>query len=97
MCCMVTSLLLLGPRFGALLWWLINPLRFSAAFSSFIWPILGIIFLPWTTLMYLIVWSPITGVYGLDWLWLGIAVLIDLGTYAGGGYGNRDRIPGYAR
>jgi hypothetical protein len=97
MCCMVTSLLLLGPRFGALLWWLINPLRFSAAFSSFIWPILGIIFLPWTTLMYLIVWSPITGVYGLDWLWLGIAVLIDLGTYAGGGYGNRERIPGYAR
>jgi hypothetical protein len=97
MCCMVTSLFLLGPRFGALLWWLINPLRFSVAFSSFIWPVLGIIFLPWTTLMYLIVWSPITGVYGLDWLWLGIAVLIDLGTYAGGGYGNRERIPGYAR
>ncbi|MGD8905108.1 MAG: hypothetical protein PVI67_16220, partial [Anaerolineae bacterium] len=77
-------------------WWLINPLRFSAAFSSFIWPALGIIFLPWTTLMYLIVWSPVTGVYGLDWLWLVLAVLADLGTYAGGGYGNRDRIPGYA-
>jgi hypothetical protein len=75
---------------------LINPLRFSAAFSSFIWPALGIIFLPWTTLMYLIVWSPVTGVYGLDWLWLVLAVLADLGTYAGGGYGNRDRIPGYA-
>ena len=96
MCCFITSLFLLGPRFATLIWWLINPLRFSAAFSSFIWPALGIIFLPWTTLMYLIVWSPVTGVYGLDWLWLVLAVLADLGAYAGGGYGNRDRIPGYA-
>jgi hypothetical protein len=74
---------------------LINPFRFSAAFSSVIWPILGIIFLPWTTLMYLIVWSPATGIVGLDWLWLGIAVVTDIGSYAGGGYGNRNRIPGY--
>jgi len=96
MCCFITSLFLLGPRFATLIWWLINPLRFSAAFSSFIWPALGIIFFPWTTLMYLIVWSPVTGFYGLDWLWLVLAVLADLGTYAGGGYGNRDRIPGYA-
>ena len=96
MCCFITSLFLLGPRFATLIWWLINPLRFSAVFSSFIWPALGIIFFPWTTLMYLIVWSPVTGVYGLDWLWLVLAILADLGTYAGGGYGNRDRIPGYA-
>jgi hypothetical protein len=96
MCCFITSLFLLGPRFATLIWWLINPVRFNVAFSSFIWPILGVIFLPWTTLMYLIVWSPVTGVYGLDWLWLALAVLADLGTYAGGGYGNRDRIPGYA-
>jgi hypothetical protein len=96
MCCFITILFLLGPRFATLIWWLINPVRFNVAFSSFIWPILGVIFLPWTTLMYLIVWSPVTGVYGLDWLWLGLAVLADLGTYAGGGYGNRDRIRGYA-
>jgi hypothetical protein len=95
MCCFFTTLVLLGPRFASLIWWLINPFRFSAAFSSVIWPILGIIFLPWTTLMYLIVWSPATGIVGLDWLWLGIAVVADIGSYAGGGYGNRNRIPGY--
>jgi hypothetical protein len=94
MCCFITTLFLLGPRFAALIWWLINPLRFNAAFSSFIWPILGIIFLPWTTLMYLIVWSP-TGFHGLDWLWLGLALVADIGSYVGGGYGNRERIPGY--
>ena len=95
MCCFLTSLFLLGPRFAALVWWLINPVRFSAAFSTFIWPVLGIIFAPWTTLMYLIVWSPANGIAGFDWLWIGLAVLADIGMYAGGGYGNRNRIPGY--
>ena len=77
MCCFLTALLLLGPRAGILVWWLINPVRWQATFSSFIWPLLGFIFVPWTTLMYVLV-AP------------GGIVL-----YAGGGYGNRDRIPGY--
>jgi hypothetical protein len=54
---------------------------------------LGIIFLPWTTLMYLIVFPG--GVVGFDWLWLGLGVLAGISTYDGGGYGNRERIPGY--
>ena len=97
MCCLVTSLFLFGPRAATLIWWLINPIRFDLAFSSFIWPILGFIFLPWTTLMYLVVWSPVRGVYGFDWVLLGLAVLADIGTYTGGAYGNRERIPGYSR
>jgi hypothetical protein len=43
--------------------------------------------------MYLLV-AP-GGVFGIDWLWMTLAILADLGTYAGGGYGNRDRIRGY--
>jgi hypothetical protein len=34
------------------------------------------------------------GVAGWDWVWMILAVLIDLGSYGGGGYGNRDRIRG---
>ena len=94
MCCFITALMLFGPRLAILVWWLFNPLRFANAFGSFIWPILGTIFLPWTTLMYLIVWSPVGGIYGLDWLWLGLGVLFDIMTYGGGGYGNRDRLRG---
>jgi hypothetical protein len=89
MCCLFTTLLLLGPRAGVLVWWLINPARFSLAFSTFIWPLLGFLFLPWTTLMYLLVFP--MGVVGFDWIWLGLGVLADIGTYGGGGYGNRDR------
>ena len=36
------------------------------------------------------------GVFGLDWLWLGLAVIADIGMHAGGAYGNRERVPGYA-
>jgi hypothetical protein len=89
MCCLFTSLVLLGPRFAALIWWLINPFRFSAAFSNFIWPVLGIIFLPWTTLMYVIVYG-INGIVGFDWIWLGIAFLADIASYGGGAARRKD-------
>jgi hypothetical protein len=74
---------------------LINPARWQLAFDSFLWPLLGFLFLPWTTLMYVIVF--VGGVTGFDWVWLGLALLADIGSYAGGGYGNRDRVPGYGR
>ena len=93
MCCFFTALVFLGPRAGILIWWLINPARWQAAFDSLIWPLLGFIFLPWTTLMYVLV-VPVDGIVGFDWIWLGLAVLADISMYAGGGYGNRDRIPG---
>jgi len=93
MCCFLTSLFLLGPRAAILVWWLLNPLRWQLTFSTFIWPLLGFIFVPWTTLMYVLV-AP-GGIVLFDWVLLALAVLADIGMYAGGGYGNRDRIPGY--
>ena len=93
MCCFLTTLLLLGPRAGILVWWLINPVRWQAVFPSFIWPLLGFIFVPWTTLMYVLV-AP-GGIVMFDWILLALAVLADIAMWGGGGYGNRDRIPGY--
>ena len=93
MCCFFSTVLFLGPRAAVLIWWLIRPVYYQVVFNSFIWPLLGLIFAPWTTLMYLLV-AP-GGVFGIDWLWMSFAILADLGTYAGGGYGNRDRIRGY--
>ena len=85
----------LFPRLGVLLIWLARPLLFSAAFGGFwLWPILGIIFLPFTTLMYVLLWSPGAGLVGLGWLWLILAFLIDVGGFGGTGYANRGR---YAR
>jgi hypothetical protein len=94
MCCLFTALLLLGPRFAILIWYLVQPLRFQTAFSTWIWPLLAALFLPWTMLMYLIVFSG--GVTGFDWVWLGLGLVADIASYTGGGYGNRDRLRGYA-
>ncbi len=94
MCCIFTVLLFLGPRAGILIWWLINPVRWEVAFNSFIWALVGFIFVPWTTLMYVIV-APGGNVTGFDWVWLGLALLSDISMYAGGGIGNRKRVPSY--
>jgi len=95
MCCLFTSLVLFGPRLGILIWWLLDPIRWNLAFQSFIWPLLGFVFLPWTTLMY--VGVGVNGLSWFDWVWLAIALMVDLGSYGGGAYGNRDRIPGYGQ
>ena len=53
MCCLFTTLLLLGPRVAGAIWWLVQPIRWQAAFNnSWLWPVLGLIFVPWLTLMY---------------------------------------------
>jgi hypothetical protein len=91
MCCLWTILIFLGPRAAGIVWWLAQPLRWQTAFNnSWLWPVLGLIFLPWLTLMFVLV-AP-GGIVGFDWLWLGVALLGDIGFYAGGGYKNRDRL-----
>jgi len=92
MCCLFTSLFLLGPRVANIVWWILQPGRWDLAFSSWLWPVLGILFAPWTTMMYVIV-AP-AGVNGLDWLWVVLGVLADVAFWSGGAWGNRDRIPG---
>jgi hypothetical protein len=94
-CCLLTSLFFLGPRAAIVVWWILQPLRWEATFSTFLWPLLGFLVLPWTTLMYVVV-AP-GGVQGFEWFWLALSFVVDLAGYAGGGYGNRERVPGYAR
>ena len=56
MCCVVASLFALGPRAAILIWWLVEPVRWGAAFDTFVWPFIGFLILPWTTLMYVLVY-----------------------------------------
>ncbi|NTU70727.1 MAG: hypothetical protein HGB10_02755 [Coriobacteriia bacterium] len=81
-CCLFASILAGAPRFAFVLWWLFQPGRIGRTFDGFLWPLLGLIFVPWTTLMYVMVYPG--GIGGFDWLWLALALFIDLGTYGGG-------------
>jgi hypothetical protein len=87
------SALLLLPRALIVIWWFMDQPRWAAAFGSVLWPILGFILLPWTTLAYVLV-AP-NGLGLLDWVLIGLAVLADVGSWGGGAYGNRDRMPTY--
>jgi hypothetical protein len=89
--CLFLLLLFFGPRTVIAIWWFLQPLQWDAAFHSFLLPFLGFLFLPWTTLMYILV-AP-GGLDGLDFLWLGIGLVADIASYAGGGlFGRRRRI-----
>ena len=80
-CCLVLSAGFLGPRFALLLWWLFGD-KVDAAFSSWVWPLLGLLVLPWTTLAYVLAWGPLQGVSGLGWVVVAIGVMADLATYS---------------
>ncbi len=93
MCCFFTTLILFGPRLALFIWWIFQPLRFNVAFNTFIWPLLGLIFLPWTTLLYLLLFAG--GVTGFEWVILGLGLVADIASYSGGAWGNRERLGKY--
>jgi hypothetical protein len=93
MCCLFTTMVLVGPRAAIIVWGLAQPARWELAFSTFVWPLFGFLFLPWTTLMYVAVIP--NGVTGFDWFWIVIGAIIDIASYSGSAYGNRDRIRSY--
>ena len=82
MCCLALSAGFIGPRFALLIWWIFGS-KVDAAFSSWIWPLLGLLFLPWTTLCYVLAWGPIYGVSGFwGWLLVALGLAADFATYS---------------
>ncbi len=90
----LTALVSFGSRLLLLMYWISRPVQWNAAFSTFIFPCLGFLFLPFTTLVYVWLVQGAGGIQGLDWLWLGLAVFCDIANTASAGYANRNRLPG---
>jgi hypothetical protein len=80
MCCLVLTAGFLGPRVALLAWWIFGE-KVDLAFDTWVWPLLGLIALPWTTLAYVVVWSPIVGVDGAEWIVVALGFLGDVLTY----------------
>jgi hypothetical protein len=94
--CLFATMLLFGPRIAGIFWWIVSPGRWDAAFNdNWFWPVLGLIFLPLTTLMWVLV-CPTGNPNGFDWFWLALAVFGDIASYGSSGYTNRERVPGYS-
>jgi hypothetical protein len=72
------------PRIALFMVWLVRPRLVDAAFDSWIWPLLGIIFLPFATLMYVIFYATGGALSGWEWFWVVIAGCLDVAHLAAG-------------
>jgi hypothetical protein len=81
MCCLALTAGFIGPRVALFIWWIFGD-KVDAAFDSWIWPLLGLVFLPWTTLAYVLAWGPLLGVSGWGWVVVGLGLAADIATYS---------------
>jgi hypothetical protein len=84
MCCLVALALAVSPRLALVLVWLFTAEVTQAFAGGVIAPLLGLVFLPLTTLAYAIAWAPAGGVRGAGWVLVLVGLLLDLGAYGGG-------------
>ena len=88
--CLLAVFAAFFPRVALVLVWLFTNLV-DRAFDVFLIPLIGLILLPFTTLMYVFVWSPGGGVTGFDWFWVILGLLLDLSSYGSGERSRRSR------
>ena len=83
-CLLMSLTALLLPRVLMFFIWLLTD-WFPRAFETTVWPVLGFLFMPYTTLAYMAAILNAGSVTG-GWLVLVIvAVLVDIGNWGGGG------------
>ena len=68
----------LAPRIFLILAWIFNERWDLVWQGNWFLPLLGIIFLPYTTVMYMLSWNAVTGITGWDWLWIALGVMLDI-------------------
>jgi hypothetical protein len=92
--CLLASLAAFAPRLVLLLAWIFSA-RWDVVWKgNWLWPLAGIIFAPYTTVMYMLVWTPVVGIVGWDWMWIALGVLLDIMKWSQIANSRRG-IPGY--
>ena len=87
--CLVAAVALLFPRLVIVLLAVFGTYLHDA-YETPLWPLLGFIFLPFTTLAYALAMNAGGGLAGIYLVIFVIAVLLDLGSF-GGSYSSRGR------
>lgn len=91
--CLLAFGISVAPRLMLFLAWIFSERWDIVWQGNWLLPLLGIIFAPFTTIMYMLVWTPL-GVQGWDWMWIILGVLLDVMKWTQA-YAYRDRVPGY--
>jgi hypothetical protein len=81
--CLAVVLALISPRLALVAMWLGSNIL-GRAFDNGLVPFLGFFVLPWTTLSYAVMWDVGTHeVKGIEWFFVVLAFLGDVGAYRG--------------
>lgn len=88
--CFIGCLALAAPRVALVLVWLFSTVL-QTAYKSVLWPILGFIFLPLTTLVYAWVIHTNGAITGAWWVAVALAALADLGMFSQGARSRRTK------
>lgn len=81
------------PRFVLLVGWSNDQAYWGSLFGSEVWLGLGWLVLPWTTLVYGL--AQPNGMTPLNWIFLLMAVVADVGTWGIGVFGSRKEVSAY--
>jgi hypothetical protein len=88
MCCVLALLAFVGPRIVLFLLFLFTN-YLQRAFDSFLLPLIGFLFLPWTTIAWAIAQNELGGANGIGLLVIVLGFLADVGVLGGGARGRR--------
>jgi hypothetical protein len=90
--CLFAILAVSFPRVALLCLWIFTPLVNAAFNNNWLWPLLGFVFLPFTTMMYALVMGPLGPTNFWGWLTILLGVFIDVRAYFDA-YGERTKLP----
>ena len=88
MCCVLALLAFVGPRVALVLLWLFTG-YLSRAFDGVLLPLLGFLFLPWTTIAWAIAQNEFGGASAIGLIVIALGFLADIGVLGGGARGRR--------
>lgn len=92
--CLFALLASITPRGALALVWIFTDYvsrAFKGANFEFLLPFLGLVFLPFTTLFYVLVWSP-TGLTPFEWILVIFGLFLDISSYASTAYTNKNKL-----
>jgi len=79
--CLFALIAVFSPRLAIVLLWLFTN-YVDRAFAGWFLPLLGLFFLPWTTLFYILVDVAPGPIHVAGWIVIGLGVLLDLNSWA---------------
>jgi hypothetical protein len=87
--CLLVLIGLLIPRVTLFFMWIVGYT--TTAFESYLWPLLGFLFMPYTTCAYAIGMNANGGFHGWSLVLLILAIIVDITNHGGSGRAYRRR------